>query len=147
MKINRLSALALVTAGLMSLSACTVVVDEPDRRPPRPDPGDFCTAEYRPVCAERGGALREFGNRCEADRRGYRVLGRGSCDRFITPRPWPGQPGYDPGFDGPRPGEPTMCTREYRPVCAVTRGEGLRTFPNRCTAESTGARVVSRGPC
>lgn len=39
----------------------------------------FCTREYRPVCAQRGGALRTFPNACEADSAGFRVVDRGPC--------------------------------------------------------------------
>ena len=39
----------------------------------------FCTREYRPVCARRDGRLRTFGNACEADAAGWRVVGNGEC--------------------------------------------------------------------
>ena len=39
----------------------------------------FCTREYRPVCAQRGGSLRTFPNACEADSAGFRVVDRGPC--------------------------------------------------------------------
>lgn len=39
----------------------------------------FCTREYRPVCARQGGRLRTFGNACEADAAGWRVIGPGRC--------------------------------------------------------------------
>lgn len=39
----------------------------------------FCTREYRPVCAQRGREVRSFGNACEADAAGYRILGGGPC--------------------------------------------------------------------
>jgi hypothetical protein len=39
----------------------------------------FCTKEYRPVCARRDGRLRTFGNACEADAAGWRVVSRGEC--------------------------------------------------------------------
>ncbi|MBL8576715.1 MAG: hypothetical protein JNK47_05790 [Mesorhizobium sp.] len=38
-----------------------------------------CTREYRPVCARQGGQLRTFGNSCEADAAGWRVIGPGRC--------------------------------------------------------------------
>ncbi|MCO6049878.1 peptidase [Mesorhizobium sp. RP14(2022)] len=53
--------------------------------PPRPRPpygggGDrFCTREYAPVCGRRGPDVRTFGNECEADSAGYRVIDRGEC--------------------------------------------------------------------
>ncbi|TIX36607.1 MAG: hypothetical protein E5V40_24470 [Mesorhizobium sp.] len=63
------------------LAACTVVVDEgpgPRPRPPRPEP-QFCTREYEPVCARRGGQLRTFPNGCEARAADYRIIGDGPC--------------------------------------------------------------------
>jgi hypothetical protein len=39
----------------------------------------FCTREYRPVCAQRRGNYRTFGNACEADAAGWRVVGNGEC--------------------------------------------------------------------
>ncbi len=39
----------------------------------------FCTREYRPVCARRGGAYQTFGNACEADAAGWRVVANGEC--------------------------------------------------------------------
>ncbi|WP_312798103.1 Kazal-type serine protease inhibitor [Tianweitania sp.] len=46
-------------------------------RPPQSD--RFCTREYRPVCARRGDRERTFGNACEADNAGFRVIDRGPC--------------------------------------------------------------------
>lgn len=48
------------------------------------DPGSgggdrFCSRDYRPVCAQRGGSLRTFPNACEADSAGFRVVDRGPC--------------------------------------------------------------------
>lgn len=39
----------------------------------------FCTREYRPVCGQRGGSIRTFGNACEADAAGYRVVDNRPC--------------------------------------------------------------------
>ncbi|MCV3242959.1 Kazal-type serine protease inhibitor domain-containing protein [Mesorhizobium sp. ZC-5] len=39
----------------------------------------FCTREYAPVCARRGGDRRTFPNSCEADNAGYRVISDGGC--------------------------------------------------------------------
>jgi hypothetical protein len=39
----------------------------------------FCTREYRPVCARRNGDFRTFGNSCEADAAGWRIVGNGEC--------------------------------------------------------------------
>lgn len=50
------------------------------RREPRPDPRPgFCTREYAPVCARRGGEIRTFGNACEADAARFRVVSPGPC--------------------------------------------------------------------
>lgn len=115
---------------LLTLSSCTVVVEEP--RPPRPDrPGPFCTREYDPVCAERFGERQTFSNACLAESAGYRIVRRGECRR----RP-----------DGPRPGDDSFCPRIYDPVCA-RRGPEFRTFANECLADVAGYRVVQGGPC
>lgn len=46
----------------------------------RPPSGDrFCTQQYEPVCARRGRDMRTFGNECEADAAGYRVIAGGEC--------------------------------------------------------------------
>jgi hypothetical protein len=111
------------------LAACTVVVDDgPGTRPPRPEP-QFCTKEYEPVCARRGGDRQTFANACLAERLGYRIVRDGPC--------------RDGGSGGE---EPTFCTREYAPVCARRHGE-LRTFPNACEARVADYRVVENGPC
>jgi hypothetical protein len=121
-----LRSLAMMLAGLVVLSACTVVVEDEGPRPgPRPD---FCTREYQPVCGRRSGEERTFSNACLADRAGYRIVNRGECRR-------------GGGGDGPR-----ACTREYRPVCAERRGN-QRTFANACEADVAGYRVVDRGEC
>lgn len=110
------------------LAACTVVVDEgPGPRPPRPGP-QFCTRQYDPVCARRGGDRQTFANACLAERAGYHIIREGECR------------------GGGGGGEQTFCTREYRPVCARRHGE-LRTFPNECEARAADYRVVDDGPC
>ncbi|MDR7034829.1 Kazal-type serine protease inhibitor [Mesorhizobium sp. BE184] len=113
----------------MLLAACTVVVDDgPRPRPPRPD-SQFCTREYQPVCARRGGDRQTFANPCLADRAGYRVVSPGQC--------------RDGGGGG---GGPAFCTREYAPVCATRRGSA-RTFPNACEARAANWRIVDNEPC
>lgn len=39
----------------------------------------FCTREYAPVCARRGGSLRTFPNACEAEAANYFVVDNGPC--------------------------------------------------------------------
>ena len=146
------AALAAV-CGVTLLSACTVVVEEE----PLPGP-QFCTREYDPVCARRGNERQTFPNACEADRAGYRVSYRGECRREGGQwsgggGQWNGRPGGGSGEWNqrpPRPGpgseRPTMCTREYRPVCATSRGR-VRTFGNACEADVAGWRVIDDRPC
>jgi hypothetical protein len=98
----------------------------------------FCTEQYDPVCARRGGQRQTFANACKADVAGYRVISQGEC------RGGGGVGGGnddDDDDDGPR-----ACTREYAPVCA-RRGDRIRTFGNACTAEADGYRVISDGEC
>ena len=118
---------AIALFGLVALSACTVVVDEEG---PGPGP-QYCTMEYNPVCARRGGERRTFSNSCLADQAGYDVIRQGEC------RSDGGGGGND---------EPRFCTREYRPVCARRNG-ALQTFGNECEADAAGCRVVQNGPC
>jgi len=115
-----LAGFAMVLLGLVS--ACTADVTVP---PPEPNP-QYCTREYQPVCARRGGDRRTFSNACMAESSGYRVLGYGECRR--------------------EPEEQRFCSREYRPVCAV-RNQRVRDFGNACEAEAAGYRVVGEGPC
>lgn len=131
-----LAAAALLLSGGV-LAACTAVVVEERPPPPRPDGPQFCTMEYDPVCAERRGNRRTFGNPCEADRAGYRIVHPGECRRS------------GPGWSGPGPGRPDrpqFCTREYVPVCA-TRGGSRQTFGNACEAEAAGYRIIRGGRC
>ena len=117
----------MAALSLALLSACTVVVEEPRPIPgPRPGPS-FCTREFQPVCAIRGGERRTFANGCFADRAGFNIIRRGECGGGMS--------------EGPR-----FCTREYNPVCG-RRGGTLRTFGNLCEAEAAGWRVIDRGEC
>jgi hypothetical protein len=124
-----LRSLAAMLAGLIVLSACTVVVEDDGRRPgPRPPGPSFCTREYQPVCASRRGEQRTFANPCLADRADYRIIHRGECRREGGGR------------------EQRACTMEYRPVCATRRGN-FRTFGNACQADADGWRIVRNRPC
>jgi hypothetical protein len=130
-------AVVLLSAGV--LAACTAVVVEERPLPPRPDrPPQFCTQQYDPVCARRGGDRRTFGNACEAERAGYFITYPGECR------------GDGPGWGGPGPGRPDrpqFCTREYAPVCAVSRGGSRQTFGNACEADAAGYRIIYDGRC
>jgi hypothetical protein len=45
----------------------------------------------------------------------------------------------------PRP-QPSYCTREYEPVCAI-RGANRQSFSNACLARRAGYRIVGDGLC
>lgn len=128
-----------LAVALAALGACNVVVEDdgPGPRGPRSfdEPG-FCTREYDPVCARRGGDRQTFSNGCLADAAGYRVIRDGEC-----------RSERGGGFDEPRePRDQQYCTREYRPVCGLRRGD-TRTFPNACEARAADYRIVDDGPC
>jgi hypothetical protein len=126
------SGLSVLRQGLLMVAlaflvgSCTVVVDQGPG--PLPEP-QYCTREYVPVCAVRGGDRQTFANGCRAEQAGYRIVRRGQCR---------GE------FDGG--GSPAMCTMEYRPVCA-RRGNTLRTFANACGARAENFRILGNGPC
>lgn len=54
------------------------------------------------------------------------------------------EPGYRP--PPPRPDRPSICTREYAPVCG-RQGRDMRTFGNACEARAADYRIVSQGEC
>ncbi|WP_226951344.1 Kazal-type serine protease inhibitor domain-containing protein [Rhizobium terrae] len=138
--------------------------------PPRPQPQQMCTMEYRPVCGERSGRFETFGNACQAGSRGYRIVSPGECRGSGTYPPpgrpdrpdWnppgrPDRPDWDrpnrpdrPDWDRPdrpgRPERPGICTREYRPVCGQSGGR-TQTFPNACEASNAGFGVIASGEC
>lgn len=100
-----------------------------ERPPQRPEIG--CTMQYDPVCAVRGNSRRTFGNACSAQSEGFRVVSQGEC--------------RGAGGGGGR-GE-RACTREFAPVCGVSRRGDRRTFGNSCEAENARYRIVRPGPC
>ncbi len=126
----QLRRLALMLAGLIVLSACTVVVDEP--RPVRPGPPgpSFCSREFRPVCAGRFGEQRTFTNSCLADR---------SRLADHPPRRMPQRGG---GGDRPRVLHDGLTSRSRR---APRRR--LPHLQQRLRADAAGWRVVRRGEC
>ena len=132
--LNRLFAAATLLLSGAVVAACTAVVVE-ERPPTRPGAPQMCTMQYDPVCGERRGSRQTFGNACEADRAGYRIVHPGECRRGG----WAG-PGTAP------PDRPQFCTREYAPVCA-TRGGSRQTFGNSCEAEAAGYRIIRDGRC
>lgn len=141
----RIHSVATLSAMLLLLSACTGTVETtpaPVRPAPGPTPEISCPMVYDPVCASNGRQSRTFGNVCEAGVAGWRVVARGECrggggPQPVSPFPLEGQP-MRPPVAG--------CTREFRPVCAVIR-QRPETYPNRCSAEAAGARVVGEGEC
>lgn len=100
-------------------------------------PQQACTLEHRPVCGQRGGDRQTFGNSCQAEANGYRVVRQGECRR--------GGGSNAGGGWGERPPQ-RACTREYAPVCA-RRGRDMRTFGNSCEAEAAEYRVMRSGTC
>lgn len=121
------------------------VIGRGECRPQRPDFGgdrpQVCTREYAPVCARQGRREQTFANGCMAEAQGFRVIGRGECERGG------GRPGEEGGMRPPRPDRgPQACTREFAPVCA-RQGGREQTFPNACTAQAQGFRMIGNGDC
>lgn len=54
--------------------------------------------------------------------------------------------GGPPPFPGPPGPGPVVCPQIYAPVCGE-RGGNFETFPNQCTANARGFRVVHDGEC
>ncbi|MGU3398299.1 Kazal-type serine protease inhibitor family protein [Brucellaceae bacterium D45D] len=128
-------------ASIVFVAGC---VGETDTRAPsgsEQESQQMCPMIYDPVCAERDGMRKTFGNECQAKADNYRVVSRGECKQR-SGNSGAAQPQQQ--VDG---GEKTaICTREYRPVCAQ-KGSEDRSFANRCTAESAGYRVLRDGQC
>ncbi|MEM7613345.1 MAG: Kazal-type serine protease inhibitor domain-containing protein, partial [Pseudomonadota bacterium] len=87
-------------ASIDSLGAC-------DQRP--------CPAVFVPVC---GADNVTYGNACEAERRGVRIVAPGDCQN-------------------------NNCRNRYEPVCA---SDG-RTYDNRCLLEAAGKTMLYAGAC
>ncbi|XP_046811559.1 uncharacterized protein LOC124420985 [Lucilia cuprina] len=107
----------------------------------------FCTREYRPVCAEFKGEEREFPNKCVLlkaiceNNKKWELVKHGPCSMQT--------PSLIQVFP---PKCPKFCTREFDPVCAKLNNE-LRQFSNRCVLESWKCdtnekwEFVNKGPC
>lgn len=106
----------------------------PHAQPPNSTPWEdrTCPANYDPVCAQKDGYKRTFGNRCEANRSGYTVLGHGECGSISTPPP--------------PPTPPQVCPTIYQPVCAQ-KGFQRQTFGNACEASRNNFSLIYQGPC
>ncbi len=130
--------LALFLALSPLLAAC-VVEESPGTMPIRPLPPErpqFCSRNFDPVCAVRGGEPQTFSNACRAEAAGFRIVRGGECRNDAGP-------GWGAG---PAPGGPRFCTRQYDPVCA-RQGGRIRTFGNDCEARNAGFRIVYHGEC
>lgn len=108
------------------LTGC-VAVDGP---PPGAGPG-FCSREYAPVCARRGGDRQSFRNACEARRAGYRIVADGRCRSEAISDPRPSRP-ERPRPETPRPDRPRPETpRPERPQPQPEQPRPERPSPER----------------
>lgn len=121
-------------AAVLAFQAACVPEGVPYPPPPHDDRSAACTFEHAPVCGERHGQRETYGNACMMRATGARLVHQGQCrPAAISPRP--------PG------GGDQICTREYRPVCAISIGQAPQTFPNACVAQSGPARILYEGEC
>ena len=112
-----------------------------------------CTREYRPVCGCDG---QTYSNGCTAAHHGVDVAHDGACAPVACGARLGDTCGGDEYCDftdrvgcgrSDIPGEcterPSVCTREYRPVC----GCDGQTYSNGCTAAQHGVDVSHDGAC
>ncbi|XP_026467216.1 ovoinhibitor-like isoform X2 [Ctenocephalides felis] len=101
-----------------------------------------CTKEYRPVCAGVNGEVKTFGNECVLQ--SYNCVNNKSLQKISD--------GECPKIVRSKENCPTMCTLDYRPVCAAANGE-VRTFANECDLrvynckQHKALQILSEGEC
>jgi len=156
--------LAVLTASFVAFASAPSLAQSARQGAPQ---NGLCTDEYLPVCAlTKNGPLQTFSNACYAKRAGAAVVYPGACPFFC---PWSYAPvcgrigGAKPTnktypnwcfakldgavvlAQGPCPG--SICTQDYRPVCAVGSTGNRKTYSNRCAAINAGGRIIHDGPC
>jgi hypothetical protein len=83
----------------------------------------MCPMIYQPVCALKvGGERATFGNKCEADRAGAKILHDGTCEADAA------------------------CNKIAQPVCAIHAGKE-KTYLNLCRAKKDSATFLHDGTC
>ncbi|KAF9307004.1 hypothetical protein BGZ74_001125 [Mortierella antarctica] len=101
-----------------------------------------CTLEYDPICARsKTGELKEFGNTCAFEIAvcsepylDWQAVSKGPCDDLKKCK--------------------KMCTKEYNPICAISKNGELKEFSNPCVFDIAVCseplldwHAVYNGPC